>query len=69
LQSSRAGTAKGERDDLTGVGGGVCNEETPRDTFQRLSDRQEGERVGLVVGQLSSDEGLVLSAGYSRRKK
>jgi hypothetical protein len=33
LQSSRAGTSKGERNNLASVGGGVRNKESPRDTF------------------------------------
>ena len=41
LQTSRPGTSKGKWDDLGGVCRGVCNGEPPRDTFQRLSDRQD----------------------------
>ena len=63
LQSSRTGTSKGERNNLGSVGGGVRNEQTPRDTFQRLSDRKDGEVIGLSgCGQAISS---IMGPGYS----
>ena len=57
LKSSSAGTSKGERNNLAGVGRGVRNEESPRDTFKRLSDHKDGERVGLSgCGQATSSK-------------
>ena len=36
-------------DDLTGIGGAVCDEEAPWDTFECLSDDEDFKRVGLSV--------------------
>jgi len=47
LQGGRHGTSKGKRYDLTGVGGGVCDEDSPRNTFECLSDGENGEGVCL----------------------
>lgn len=43
LQSSSAGTSKGERNDLGCVGGTNGNEESPRDTLQCLSNGKDLE--------------------------
>ena len=47
LQSCRAGTSEGKRDNFGGVGGCVGDEETPWHTFQCLSNNKKGEGVGL----------------------
>lgn len=48
LQSCCASTPETERNDLTSIGWGVGDEETPRDTFECLSDDEDFEGVGLA---------------------
>lgn len=47
LQRGSASTTERDGDNLTGVCGSVGNEETPRDTFESLSDDEESKRIGL----------------------
>jgi hypothetical protein len=41
LESSCAGASEGEGDNLASICWGVCDEETPRNTFQGLSDNKQ----------------------------
>lgn len=43
LERTGAGTTESQGHDLTGVGGRVRNEESPRDTFEGLSDHENFE--------------------------
>ena len=47
LKSGGHNTSKGNRNNFTGVGRRVCNEETPWDTFKSLTNDEDSERVGL----------------------
>ena len=47
LQSSGAGTTKGQRHDLGSVSGGIGDEETPWDTLKSLTDDKKSKGVGL----------------------
>lgn len=43
LQSTCAGTTKSQGNDLASIGGGVGNEESPGDTFERLPNHENFE--------------------------
>jgi hypothetical protein len=47
LQCCCACTPQRQRNDLTGVGRAVCDEEAPWDTFECLSDNENLQRIGL----------------------
>ena len=47
LQRRRDSATKSKRDNLTGVGGRVGNEEAPRHAFEGLADGENRKRVGL----------------------
>jgi hypothetical protein len=47
LQCCSACASQGQWNDLGGVGGAVCDEEAPWDTFECLSDDEDLKRVGL----------------------
>lgn len=56
LQGCRDCSSQRQRNNFTGVGWGIGDEETPWDTFEGLSDHEEGEGVGLHIKPLGEIE-------------
>jgi hypothetical protein len=65
LQRCGTGAPQRQWDDLRGISRRVCDEEAPWDTFERLSDDEDFERIGLDV--VSKDVGISKIARLTKK--